>query len=152
MAGAAGAGASSSRWYRPVPGFHPHQPAFKHRWGAKLLGATMWFWIFYRAKQDGAVLLVSLDPRTECTRVLETQPDMLSPYRRSWAVSMHLYSERHPPSHAQTCSRSRPTLSTRHASDLLPAPFLLYRDSNTPGTAITLMTTMTTTTDPSSTF
>lgn len=53
------AGASSSRWYRPIPGFHPHQPAFKHRWGAKLLGATMWFWIFYRAKQDGAVLLVS---------------------------------------------------------------------------------------------
>ena len=42
-----------------MPGFHPHQPAFKHRWGAKLLGATMWFWIFYRAKQDGAVLLVS---------------------------------------------------------------------------------------------
>lgn len=59
MAGHA-AGASSSRWYKPMPGFHPHQPAFKHRWGAKLLGATMWFWIFYRAKQDGAVLLVSL--------------------------------------------------------------------------------------------
>lgn len=53
------AGATSSRWYKPMPGFHPHQPAFKHRWGAKLLGATMWFWIFYRAKQDGAVLLVS---------------------------------------------------------------------------------------------
>ncbi len=43
----------------PHSRFHPHQPAFKHRWGAKLLGATMWFWIFYRAKQDGAVLLVS---------------------------------------------------------------------------------------------
>lgn len=40
-------------------GFHPYQPAFKHRWGAKLLGATMWFWIFYRMKQDGPVLLVS---------------------------------------------------------------------------------------------
>ncbi|ETS64079.1 hypothetical protein PaG_01313 [Moesziomyces aphidis] len=54
---AGNAGASSSRWYRPMPGFAPHPPAFKHRWGAKLLGATMWFWIFYRAKQDGPVLL-----------------------------------------------------------------------------------------------
>ncbi|CAO1637995.1 unnamed protein product [Parajaminaea phylloscopi] len=52
--GSAGAG---SKWYRPMHGFHPHQPAFKHRWGAKLLGATMWFWIFYRMKQDGPVLL-----------------------------------------------------------------------------------------------
>lgn len=25
-----------------------------------MLGATMWFFIFYRAKQDGAVLLVSV--------------------------------------------------------------------------------------------
>ncbi|KAN0061172.1 hypothetical protein ACQY0O_006907 [Thecaphora frezii] len=47
----------SSRFYTPLHNFHPHQPAFKHRWGAKLLGATMWFWIFYRAKQDGPVLL-----------------------------------------------------------------------------------------------
>ncbi|GAK66164.1 NADH dehydrogenase [ubiquinone] 1 beta subcomplex subunit 2-like isoform 2 [Moesziomyces antarcticus] len=54
---AGNAGASSSRWYKPMPGFAPHPPAFKHRWGAKLLGATMWFWIFYRAKQDGPVLL-----------------------------------------------------------------------------------------------
>ncbi|KAJ1023065.1 hypothetical protein NDA13_005112 [Ustilago tritici] len=57
MAGPSASGATSSRWYKPMPGFHPHQPALKHRWGAKLLGATMWFWIFYRAKQDGAVLL-----------------------------------------------------------------------------------------------
>lgn len=49
----------SSRWYRPVNGFHPHPPALRHRLGAKLLGGTMVFWILYRAKQDGAVLLVS---------------------------------------------------------------------------------------------
>ncbi|PWN89335.1 hypothetical protein FA10DRAFT_302686 [Acaromyces ingoldii] len=47
----------SSRWYRPVNGFHPHPPALRHRLGAKLLGGTMVFWILYRAKQDGAVLL-----------------------------------------------------------------------------------------------
>ncbi|GMM38919.1 hypothetical protein DASC09_062580 [Saccharomycopsis crataegensis] len=30
---------------------YPKVPAF-YRYSAKLLGATMWFWIFYRAKQD----------------------------------------------------------------------------------------------------
>lgn len=33
----------------------PHVPAHL-RWGAKILGATMWFWIFYRVKQDGPVM------------------------------------------------------------------------------------------------
>lgn len=47
------------RWYRPVYGFNPHKPAFKHRFMSKALGGIMWFWIFYRAKQDGPVLLVS---------------------------------------------------------------------------------------------
>ncbi|WFD41327.1 uncharacterized protein MJAP1_004324 [Malassezia japonica] len=51
MAGAPGG------WYKPMFGFHPHKPAFHHRWTAKLLGATMWFWIFYRMKEDGPVLL-----------------------------------------------------------------------------------------------
>ncbi|PWN36891.1 uncharacterized protein FA14DRAFT_176195 [Meira miltonrushii] len=46
-----------SRWYRPAYGFHPHPPAFHHRFGAKLLGGTMFFWIFYRAYHDGPVLL-----------------------------------------------------------------------------------------------
>lgn len=61
MAGAAGGGGG---WYGTAHNFHPHQPAFKHRWGAKLLGATMWFWIFYRARQDGPVLLVSFGLRS----------------------------------------------------------------------------------------
>ncbi|CAE6431964.1 unnamed protein product [Rhizoctonia solani] len=39
------------------PGFHPHPPGFGHRFLAKTLGATMWFFIFYRAKQDGPKLL-----------------------------------------------------------------------------------------------
>lgn len=46
MAGAAGLG------------FHPHFAGFWHRFAGKTLGATMWFWMMYRAKQDGPVLLV----------------------------------------------------------------------------------------------
>ncbi|KAL0087490.1 hypothetical protein J3Q64DRAFT_1833753 [Phycomyces blakesleeanus] len=38
-------------------GFHPHFAGAWHRFGGKALGATMWFWMMYRAKQDGAVLL-----------------------------------------------------------------------------------------------
>lgn len=41
------------------PGFHPHPPSFGHRFLAKGLGAGMWFFIFYRARQDGAALIVS---------------------------------------------------------------------------------------------
>ena len=63
------------------PGFHPHLPGFRHQFLAKALGATMWFFIFYRARcvttrctliasenplvvcrQDGAKLLVWLLP------------------------------------------------------------------------------------------
>lgn len=36
----------------------------RHRLGAKLLGGTMVFWILYRAKEDGAVMLVSLAPNS----------------------------------------------------------------------------------------
>ncbi|KAI0036879.1 hypothetical protein K488DRAFT_81623 [Vararia minispora EC-137] len=38
-------------------GFHPHLPGFKHQFLAKALGATLWFWIFYRARKDGGKLL-----------------------------------------------------------------------------------------------
>lgn len=31
-------------------GFHPHLPGLKHTFLAKALGATMWFFIFYRAR------------------------------------------------------------------------------------------------------
>ncbi|RUS26566.1 hypothetical protein BC938DRAFT_470598 [Jimgerdemannia flammicorona] len=37
--------------------FHPHPPTLTYRWTSKLLGASMWFFIMYRAKQDGPVLL-----------------------------------------------------------------------------------------------
>ncbi|KAI9275594.1 hypothetical protein BDA99DRAFT_495915 [Phascolomyces articulosus] len=39
-------------------GFHPHFAGFWHRFTGKALGASMWFWMMYRAKQDGPVLLV----------------------------------------------------------------------------------------------
>ncbi|KAI8391722.1 uncharacterized protein BYT42DRAFT_490093 [Radiomyces spectabilis] len=38
-------------------GFHPHLAGFWHRFTGKALGATMWFWMMYRAKQDGPVIL-----------------------------------------------------------------------------------------------
>ncbi|KAJ3525900.1 hypothetical protein NM688_g8334 [Phlebia brevispora] len=38
-------------------GFHPHLPGFKYKFLATTLGATMWFFIFYRARKDGAKLL-----------------------------------------------------------------------------------------------
>jgi hypothetical protein len=48
MAGAAGLG------------FHPHFAGFTHRFVGKALGATMWFWMMYRTKQDMPVLLVKI--------------------------------------------------------------------------------------------
>lgn len=38
--------------------FHPHAPAARHVWTAKLLGGTMWFWLLYRAREDLPVVLV----------------------------------------------------------------------------------------------
>jgi len=35
----------------------PPKPAAIHVWGGKFFGAVMWFWIFYRAKQDLPALL-----------------------------------------------------------------------------------------------
>lgn len=42
-------------------GFHPHLAGAWHRYGAKALGASMWFWMMYRAKQDMPVLLVCIN-------------------------------------------------------------------------------------------
>ncbi|KAF8806466.1 hypothetical protein BYT27DRAFT_7257187 [Phlegmacium glaucopus] len=39
------------------PGFHPHLPGAGYNFLAKALGASMWFFIFYRARQDGAKML-----------------------------------------------------------------------------------------------
>ncbi|PPR00985.1 hypothetical protein CVT24_000279 [Panaeolus cyanescens] len=39
------------------PGFHPHLPGAGYNFLAKALGASMWFFIFYRARKDGAKLL-----------------------------------------------------------------------------------------------
>ncbi|KAJ7446203.1 hypothetical protein B0H11DRAFT_2227148 [Mycena galericulata] len=39
------------------PGFHPHLPGRGYTLLAKGIGATMWFFIFYRLRQDGGKLL-----------------------------------------------------------------------------------------------
>ncbi|KZP34178.1 hypothetical protein FIBSPDRAFT_1035268 [Athelia psychrophila] len=38
-------------------GFHPHLPGFRYQFLSKAIGASMWFFIFYRARQDGSKLL-----------------------------------------------------------------------------------------------
>ena len=46
------------------PGFNPHLPGFRHQFLAKALGATMWFFIFYRARYVvlGYTLITSDNP------------------------------------------------------------------------------------------
>jgi hypothetical protein len=41
-------------------GFHPHLPGFRYNLLAKSLGATMWFFIFYRLRCVLLVLFVGL--------------------------------------------------------------------------------------------
>ncbi|WFD17218.1 hypothetical protein MARU1_003266 [Malassezia arunalokei] len=48
---------ASKGWFRPMFGFHPHRPMFRHRAAATLIGGMMWFWILVRMKEDGPVLL-----------------------------------------------------------------------------------------------
>ncbi|KAI6032883.1 hypothetical protein F5J12DRAFT_797055 [Pisolithus orientalis] len=38
-------------------GFNPHLPGFRYQVLSKLLGASMWFFILYRAREDGPKLL-----------------------------------------------------------------------------------------------
>ncbi|KDQ57777.1 hypothetical protein JAAARDRAFT_35469 [Jaapia argillacea MUCL 33604] len=46
----------------PTSGFNPHLPGFRYQFLAKTLGATMWFFIFYRAREDGPKLLMLRHP------------------------------------------------------------------------------------------
>jgi hypothetical protein len=41
-----------------MAGFHPHMPATRYSVVAKTLGASMWFWVMYKAKEEGPVVLV----------------------------------------------------------------------------------------------
>ncbi|GJJ73855.1 hypothetical protein EMPS_06213 [Entomortierella parvispora] len=41
-----------------MAGFHPHMPATRYSAVAKVLGASMWFWVMYKAKEEGPVVLV----------------------------------------------------------------------------------------------
>ncbi|CCG25639.1 hypothetical protein CORT_0C02640 [Candida orthopsilosis Co 90-125] len=44
-----------AKYIRHAPVAAPHVAPHIY-WGAKLMGATMWFWIFYRIKEDGPVM------------------------------------------------------------------------------------------------
>ena len=44
--------------YTKMAGFHPHMPATRYSVVAKTLGASMWFWVMYKAKEEGPVVLV----------------------------------------------------------------------------------------------
>ncbi|TFL01606.1 hypothetical protein BDV98DRAFT_592862 [Pterulicium gracile] len=39
------------------PGFNPHLPGLRHTFLSKALGATMWFFLFYRVRKDGGKLI-----------------------------------------------------------------------------------------------
>lgn len=43
------------KYLRHAPVGRPHVDP-KIKWASKLLGATMWFYIFYRIKEDGPVM------------------------------------------------------------------------------------------------
>jgi hypothetical protein len=49
------------KFIRHAPVAPPHVPAHL-RYGAKALGATMWFYIFYRIKEDGPVMFGQVLP------------------------------------------------------------------------------------------
>ncbi|KAF8924255.1 hypothetical protein BGZ47_004134 [Haplosporangium gracile] len=40
-----------------MAGFHPHMPATRYSVVAKTLGASMWFWVMYKAKEEGPAVL-----------------------------------------------------------------------------------------------
>ncbi|GAA5956339.1 hypothetical protein JCM21900_006150 [Sporobolomyces salmonicolor] len=63
----------------PAGGFHPHLPGLGHRLGAKLLGASMWFWIFYRARKDGPVMLLRSRSASASPPVRTASPTHLPP-------------------------------------------------------------------------
>lgn len=57
---AAAGAATSAGGHAPYGGFHPHVPGPNSVYVRVATGvqALMWFWVFHRAKEDGAVVLV----------------------------------------------------------------------------------------------
>lgn len=65
----------NSHYTFTMAGFHPHMPATRYTAVAKILGASMWFWVMYKAKEEGPVVLVcqlGLDWNRERTFLAET--------------------------------------------------------------------------------
>lgn len=57
MGTSANAQTGSGGGRRPYGGFEPHLPGPIHVNASKYMQALMWFWVFYRFKEDGAVML-----------------------------------------------------------------------------------------------
>ncbi len=62
-----------------LAGFHaPHvDPIYKRL--STVIGATMWFWIFYRAKEDGGALIVRAERPDVRLRCLPPVPPLTPP-------------------------------------------------------------------------
>ncbi|KAJ8588496.1 hypothetical protein M405DRAFT_250264 [Rhizopogon salebrosus TDB-379] len=78
-------------------GFNPHLPGFRYQFLAKTLGATMWFFIFYRAREDGPKLLVFSLFFSDCYLVPLTQ--CLQGLRHPWEGHGHGHHEEHSEHH-----------------------------------------------------
>ncbi len=64
----------------PPAGFHEPHVNQTYQRISTVIGATMWFWVLYRAKEDGPALIVSWHSRATWTR------DKL---RCAWASALH---------------------------------------------------------------
>ena len=61
-----------------------HGAATWHVWGGKLMGATMWFWVFHRLREDGDVLLVSEQAEEHAReRAKRSEPPLRSQSKRA---------------------------------------------------------------------
>ena len=73
-----------------VGGPHIHRPGPFYRYSATALSATVWFWIFYKVKNEGDVLLVRIGRiflvnMGELRLVLGTTASMGSCRARPWS-------------------------------------------------------------------
>jgi hypothetical protein len=77
--------------YRTAPGsgFHPHLPGFRHRFLAKALGATMWFFIFYQVRFVCTLLFHTHFSRTFSQRTRAETNGVCSPIAISWFVDAY---------------------------------------------------------------
>merc|ERR1712196_349074 len=57
-----GGGPAKPTYGTPYNGFEPPIDRGIHKVGAEIIGTFMWFWIFYRMKEDGATIFLGDHP------------------------------------------------------------------------------------------